>query len=225
MLCAAEVLLQGSHLSRGQIIRQQSWPVQRAWGRASPEVTQIGRHTVYEQKRRSWPCPVLSYPVMSCPVVSGSISRGISVTLKRSSNYPWWPLVVLNNFISDFCFVFFMDILPAWISVHHAWIPGALRGQKSVSYPLKSELQTVESCRVGPGNWTSILWKSSQSSWLLHCLSSHLLFLVKLFFLLAKWFEIKLLREMIWIFFMALKISSGTYLATCFLKFYVLRNL
>lgn len=31
----------------------------------------------------------------------------------------------------------------------------------SVSDPLEPELQTVESCHVGPGNWTRVLWKSS----------------------------------------------------------------
>ena len=31
-----------------------------------------------------------------------------------------------------------------------------------MSDPLGQELQTVVSCRVGAGNWTQVLWKSSQ---------------------------------------------------------------
>jgi hypothetical protein len=43
--------------------------------------------------------------------------------------------------------------------------------------PLERELQTVVSCHVNAGNWTWVLWKRSQSSYLLSHLSSPNFFL------------------------------------------------
>jgi hypothetical protein len=52
-----------------------------------------------------------------------------------------------------------MDILPACISAHHIYIPGAQRGQQRGElflndpylYPQKLELEMVVSCHVGTG--------------------------------------------------------------------------
>lgn len=50
-------------------------------------------------------------------------------------------------------------------------MPGAFRGQKRVSDPLRLELQMVVSCHMDSGNWAWVLCKSSQCSKLLGHLS------------------------------------------------------
>jgi hypothetical protein len=41
-------------------------------------------------------------------------------------------------------------------------MPGALGGQKRLPHPPELHLQTFVSHHVGAGNWTQVLWKSSQ---------------------------------------------------------------
>jgi hypothetical protein len=49
-----------------------------------------------------------------------------------------------------------------------SYLSSASGGQKRIPDSIELESQPVVSCNVGAGNWTQVLWKSSQCSWIIY---------------------------------------------------------
>lgn len=54
-----------------------------------------------------------------------------------------------------------MDVLPIYMYVYHC-VPSAHEGQKWALNTPELEFQTIVGCRMGVGNGTRVLWKSSK---------------------------------------------------------------
>lgn len=68
-----------------------------------------------------------------------------------------------NLFLKDIYFsILRVCLFCLYICLYTTCLSGGHRGQKSVSYLLKLELQIVASCQVDPGNWIQDLCKSSR---------------------------------------------------------------
>jgi hypothetical protein len=58
----------------------------------------------------------------------------------------------------------YMDALPPYTSMHraHVWYPQSPERASDASDPQGLGLQKVVSFHMGTGNWTQVLWESSQ---------------------------------------------------------------
>lgn len=94
----------------------------------------VGKHISAQQRQKL--LQFNTFPgLVPCSSLSGSSS--VSFLFK-----------IVFRFISFRC----MSILPVGVYEHHVCVSGTLKGQKRVSEPLESELQTIVSCHVSAGN-------------------------------------------------------------------------